>query len=143
MFRILLSDDDIQEEEQEQEIADLTLEQKELDLETNPIEVRAPKSSKKGIRDIDPDEEELGEGSGFFVKRPWILGCLDMKKWILQKIHPLSIQNSKVRDQYADSLCLPADILHWMEHDKEELPNSLISHSLEVSLYSYLMLIVL
>ena len=108
-----------------------------------PEEIKVLETSKKCARDSDSEEEELGEGSGFFVKRPWILGCLDMKKWILQKIHPLSIQNSKVRDQYADSLCLPTDILHWMEHDKEELPNSLISHSLEVSLYFYLLLIVL
>ena len=93
---LVLSDDEQSEfQEQNLEIVDQTQEEKEpevwfnpptnttKDLAIIPEKVRALEASRKRARDINPEEEELREGSGFFVKRPWIFGCSDMRKWIL------------------------------------------------------------
>ena len=45
-------------------------------------------ASRKRTRDVAPDEEELIEGSGLFVKRPHIPECPDTRKWILKNMNP-------------------------------------------------------
>ena len=47
--------------------------------------------SRKHPRYVAPDEEELIEGSGMFVKCPRILGCPDMKKWLMKNKKPASL----------------------------------------------------
>ena len=81
---LILSDNEqLESQEQALEIIDRTQEEEEepevrfnpptnntKDLATIPEEVRALEASRKRARDIYPEEEELGEGSGFFVKCP-------------------------------------------------------------------------
>ena len=64
----------------------------------NPARVEASEASKKCSLDKEQNEEELIEGSGLFVKSPQIPGCSDMRKWIMQKASPPSIQNVQVMD---------------------------------------------
>ena len=86
---IPFSDPESSDSEEELNIAELTLEEEPKvqfnnlvvaveSLATAPIS--APEVSKKWPRDIAPDEEELIEGSGLFVKRLWSPRCLDTKK---------------------------------------------------------------
>ena len=131
--RILLYD----EEEEIQEAIDLTQEQEDLEVQTdpqpstneslviNPTLKEAPETYKKCSRDKESDEEELIDGSGLFVKFLRILRCLDIKKWIMSHMNPPSILNTQVWDQCTESLHFPMDIQRWMKVDKDELPNAL------------------
>ena len=91
-----------------------------------------PKVSRKRPRDVAPDKEELIEGSGLFVKCPRIPGCPDTRKWILKNMVPTSFQILDIRDQYAESMCLPLEVDRWMEQSKDDLPNAILGHILEV-----------
>ena len=72
--------------EEELNVSDLALEEESVIQFNNP-EVAAEslaitlvhilEVSKKHPRDVAPDEEELIEGSGLFVKRPHLLECPD------------------------------------------------------------------
>jgi hypothetical protein len=84
------------------------------------------------------DEEELAEG--LFVKRPKLPKCPDVKKRMLSKMNPPSIHNTKVRDQYAESLSLPEDIQRWQEVGRGKLFNSLITHTLDVIFFTLVIL---
>ena len=81
-----------------------------------------------------PDEEELIEGSGLYVKRPRIPGCPDTQKWILQHMNPSSFQNPAVKDQYTESMHLPLDILRWIEYSKDDFPNAILGYFLEINI---------
>ena len=78
------------------------------------------------------NEEELIEGSGHFAKRPRILGCPDMKEWLLKNKKPVSLQDPDIRDHCAESLRFPSDVQRWAEYGKDDLPNALLGHFLEV-----------
>ena len=94
-----------------------------------------PEVSRKRPRDVDgaQDEEELIEGSGLFTKRPRIPGCPDMKGWLLKNKKPASLQDPDIRDHCAESLRFPSDVQKWAEYGKDDLPNALLGHFLEVS----------
>ena len=93
-----------------------------------------PEVSRKRPRDNDDaqNKEELIEGSGLFTKRPRIPGCPDMKKWLLKNKKPVSLQDPDIRDHCAESLRFPSDVQKWAEYGKDDLPNALLGHFLEV-----------
>ena len=93
-----------------------------------------PEASRKQPRDDDDaqDAEELIAGSGLFAKRPQIFGCPDMKEWLLKNKNPASLQDPVIRDHCAESLRFPFDIQKWSEYGKDDLPNALLGHFLEV-----------
>ena len=101
-----------------------------------------PEVSRKRPRDDDDaqNEEELIEGSGLFAKRPRIPGCPDMKGWLLKNKKPVSLQDPDIRDHCAESLRFPSDVQKWAEYGKDDLPNALLGHFLEVK---YLVLLFL
>ena len=101
-------------------MADLSLEEKPEVQFNNPnvvaeslatAPVPAPDVSRKRAWEFAPNEEELIEGSGLFVKRPQILGCPDMKKWIVKNKSPASLQDPDIRDHCAESLRFSPDVL--------------------------------
>ena len=47
-------------------------------------------------------------------------------------MNPVRFHNLNVRDQYAEFMHLPSDILRWMEHSKDDLSNAILGHILEV-----------
>ena len=106
------------------------------DLATAPV--NAPKSStdpkvgQKHPRDDAQSEEELIEGSGLFAKRPRIPGCPDMKKWLMKNKKPASLQDPDIRDHCAESLRFPPDMQRWAEYGKDDLPDAILGHFLEV-----------
>ena len=84
-----LSDSKSSDLEVELNVAGLALEEEpmvqfnNLSVDTESLattSLPAPEASKKRPQDIAPDEEELIEGSGLFVKRSCILGCSDTWK---------------------------------------------------------------
>ena len=93
-----------------------------------------PEVSRKRPRDDDDaqNEEELIEGSGLFAKRPRIPGCPDMNEWLLKNKKPVSLQDPDIRDHCAESLHFPSDVQRWVEYGKDDLPNALLGHFLEV-----------
>ena len=101
-----------------------------MSLATTPIPT--PEVSRKRPQDITPDEEELIEGSGLFVKRLRIPGYPDIRKWILKNKSPASLQNLDVRNHYTESIRFTSDVLRWTEHSKDDLPNAILGHILEV-----------
>ena len=77
--RISISDIEYSHSKEELNVADLTLEEKPVVQFNNPnvaaeslatAPLLIPEASRKRPRDIAPDEEELIEGSGLFMKRP-------------------------------------------------------------------------
>ena len=138
---IVLSDIESLDSDKELNVMDLALEEEPViqfnclgdateSLVTMPVQV--PEAFKKWPRDMASDEEELIEGSGLYIKCPRIPRCPDTRKWILKNMNPPSIQNLAVRDQYAESMRLPLDILRWMEYSKDDLPNAILGYTLEV-----------
>ena len=116
---IPILDSESSNSEQKLNVADLTLEEEPIvqfnnsilelkSLATAPLPI--PEASRKHPRDIASDEK-LIKGSGLFIKRPWIPRCLDTKKWILKNVSLTRLQNPNVQDQYAESMCLPSDVL--------------------------------
>ena len=91
-----------------------------------------PDSSRKRPRDDVEHEEELIEGSGLFAKWPLIPGCPDMKEWLLKNKNPASLQDPDIRDHCAESLRFPSDVQKWADYGKDDLPNALLGHFLEV-----------
>lgn len=142
---IIISDTESSNSEGEANITDLTVEEEPevrfnpptdvtQDLATNQIQRRVPTTEpiRKRPRDVAPNEEELIEGSGLYIKHPRIAGCPDMRKFIVHKMIPPSLHNSEVRDQYAESLHLLADMLRWMVYSQDDLPNAVMTYALEV-----------
>ena len=96
---IVLSDTESLDSDKELNVMDLALEEEPViqfnclgdaseSLVTAMVQVL--KASKKRPRDMAPNDEELIEGSGLYIKRPRISGCPDTRKWILQNINPSS-----------------------------------------------------
>ena len=101
------------------------------DLATAPF--TNPKASRKRPRDDAQDEEELIEGSGFFAKRTRILGCSDMKNWLMKNRAPASLQNLDIRDHCTESLHFPPDMQRWAKYSKDNLSNAVLGHILKVN----------
>ena len=104
------------------------------DLAVTPIS--NPEASRKRPRDDNDDaqdEEELIEGSGLFTKRPRIPGCPDMKEWLVKNKKPASLQNPVIRDHCAESLRFSLDVQRWAEYGKDDLPDAILGHFLEVN----------
>ena len=55
-----------------------------------------------------------------------------MKEWLLKNKNPVSLQDPDIRDHYAESLRFPSDVQKWAEYGKDDLPNALLGHFLEV-----------
>ena len=121
---------DLNEEEQEVRFDDPNITSDDLVVAPPAL----PEVSRKRPRDDDgaQDEEELIEGSGLFTKRPRIPGCPDMKGWLLKNKKPVSLQDPDIRDHCAESLRFPSDVQKWAEYGKDDLPNALLGHFLEV-----------
>ena len=69
-----------------------------------------PKVGQKYPRDDAQSEEELIEGSGPFAKRPRILGCPNMKKWLMKNKKHASLQDPDIRDHCVESLRFSSDV---------------------------------
>ena len=92
-----------------------------------------PEASRKYPRNDAQNEKELIEGSGLFMKRARIPGCLDMKRWLMKNKKPASLQDPDIRDHCAKSLRFPPDVQRWAEYGKDDLPNAILRHILEVN----------
>ena len=55
-----------------------------------------------------------------------------MKKWLIKNKKPASLQDPDIRDHCAESLCFPPDVQRWAEYGKDDLPNAILGHFLEV-----------
>ena len=110
---ISLSDLESSYSEEELNVTQLALEEKpEVQFNNSDVvaeslttaPISAPEASRKQLRDIAPDGEELIEGIGLFIKCPQIPGCPDTRKWILKNMSPANLQNLDVWDQYTESI---------------------------------------
>ena len=57
-------------------------------------------------------------------------------------MNPVNFLNPDVRDQYAESMHLPSEVDQWMEHSKDDLPNAILGHILEVQALFFITVIV-
>ena len=139
--RIPISDFESSDSEQELNIIDLALEEEPEVQFNNPdvvaeslamAPVPTPKVSRKRPLDIAPDEEELIEDSDLFMKRPHIPGCPDMKKWLMKNRSPTSFQDLDIQNHCAESLRFPSDVFRWAKYGKDDIPNAILGHILEV-----------
>ena len=64
-----------------------------------------------------------------------------MKKWIMKNKSLASLQDPDIRDHCAESLCFPSDVLRWVEYGKDDLPNAILGHILEVYTLTFSMLL--
>ena len=46
---------------------------------------------------------------------------------------PTSFQDPNIRDHCAESLCFPSDVQRWEEYGKDDLPDAILGHFLEVN----------
>ena len=142
---VLISDPASSDSKEELNVSGLNLDEEEPevrfndpsaeseDLEVTPISNL--EASRKRPRDDDDaqNEEELIEGSGLFAKRPRIPGYPDMKEWLVKNKKPASLQNPVIRDHCAESLRFPSDVQRWAEYGKDDLPDAILGHFLEVN----------
>ena len=121
----------LDEEEPEVRFNDPCIESEDLAVAPNSNS----EASRKRPRDDDDaqDEEELIEGSKLFAKWPRILGCPDMKEWLMKNKKPASLQDPDIRDHCAESLRFPSDVQRWEEYGKDDLPDAILGHFLEVN----------
>ena len=56
-----------------------------------------------------------------------------MKKWLMKNKKPASLQDPDIRDHCAESLRFPLDVQRWAEYGKDDLPNAILGHFLEVN----------
>ena len=144
MGGITISDPVSSDLEEELNVSGLNLDEEEPEMRFNDPCIKSedlavapnsnPETSRKWPRDDDDaqNEEELIEGSGLFAKRPRIPGCPDMKEWLLKNKKPVSLQDPDIQDHCAESLYFPSDVQRWAEYGKDDLPNALLGHFLEV-----------
>ena len=55
-----------------------------------------------------------------------------MKKWLIKNKKPASLQDPDIRDHCAESLYFSPDVQRWVEYGKDDLPNAILGHFLEV-----------
>ena len=55
-----------------------------------------------------------------------------MKEWLMKNKKPASLQDPDIRDHCAESLRFPSDVQRWAEYGKDDLPNAILGHFLEV-----------
>ena len=136
--RIPISDAESSDSDEELNVANLTLDEEESEVHFNNPSTESENLPtapildlevlRKCPRDVAPDEEELIEGSSLFMKRPRILGCPDMKKWLIKNKKPASLQDPDIRDHCAESLRFPPDVEKWAEYGKDDLPDAILGH---------------
>ena len=137
-----ISDPVSSDSEEDLDISGVNLDEEEPEVRFNDSSIDAedlavvplinPDSSRKRPRDNAEDEEEIFEGSGLFAKRPRIPGCPDMKEWLIKNKKPASLQDPDIRDHYAESLRFSPDVERWAEYGKDDLPDAILGHFLEV-----------
>ena len=123
----------LEDEEPEVHFNDQNIESENLKTALEP----KPEVSRKRPQDDAQDEEELIEGSGFFAKRTCISGCPDIKNWLLKNRAPTSLQDPDIRDHCVESLFFPPDVQRWTEYGKDDLPNAVLGHILEVTTFCF------
>ena len=137
-----ISDPVSSDSEEDLDISCVNLDEEEQEVRFNDPRVDAedlaaapqinPDSSRKRPRDNAEDKEEILEGNGLFAKRPRIPGCPDMKEWLIKNKKPASLQDPNIRDHCAESLHFPPDVERWAEYGKDDLPDAILGHFLEV-----------
>ena len=55
-----------------------------------------------------------------------------MKEWLIKNKKPASLQDPDIRDHCAESLRFSLDVERWVEYGKDDLPNTILGHFLEV-----------
>ena len=55
-----------------------------------------------------------------------------MKKWLMKNKKPASLQDPDIQDHGAESLRFPPDVQRWAEYGKDDMPNAILGHFLEV-----------
>ena len=112
---------------------DLSMEYLAIASVPAPASSTDPEVGQKRPRDDAQSEEELIEGSGLFAKRPRIPGYPDMKKWLMKNKKHASLQDPNIRDHCAESLRFSPNVQRWAEYGKDDLPNAILGHFLEVN----------
>ena len=147
-----ISDPVSSDSEEDLDISGMNLDEEEPEVRFNDPSVDAEDlvaasqinldSSRKCWLDDAEDEEEIFEGSGLFAKRPRISGCPNMKEWLIKNKKPASLQDPDIRDNCAESLHFLPDVERWTEYEKDNLPDAILGHFLEVMflVFSFLLL---